>query len=267
MSSNFTLSLAGPNILFIYSLATIHFQLCFLWAHKSLFHHIVQLSVYPRSRFEFSHTLSLPATTASYFLYYLLVGQLSAKELYFCSFVTKANQASTKYSPYVFNSFYRTVTHGEYHRIFTSPSSNLVSPHFTILETLPSVVSPFFSLKNSKAPPKDTQYFNRFWQASSPAIFPLQKKFPFWSPIFFPTLEHLFEGSGSFSRLWCPSFNRIRALTDLFIKNFLFQLSPRFFIFEPPKKIPQKGSCKFNSPPPSLHPSKHLFQEVYKPSR
>ena len=87
--------------------------------------------------------------------------------MYFCSFVTKCNQASTKYSPDVFKSFYRTVTHGGFHGIFKPPPfplSNKVSlhstiepklqelqetppsPHFTV-EPLPSVASPFFSLK------------------------------------------------------------------------------------------------------------------------
>ena len=128
-----------------------------------MFHHIVQSNVKPCNKFKFSHISSLPATAASHFLHYLLVDQLYAKEVYFCSFVTKCNQASTRYSLDVFKSFYRTVTHGEFHGIFTSPSR--VSPHFTI-EPLPSVASSFFSLKNSKAPPKDTQYFSRFWQAS-----------------------------------------------------------------------------------------------------
>ena len=38
-----------------------------------------------------------PATTAPEFLYFSLVDQLYAKEVYFCSFVTKSNLACTKY--------------------------------------------------------------------------------------------------------------------------------------------------------------------------
>ena len=105
---------------------------------------------------------------ASHFLQYLLVDQLYVKKVYFCSFVTKSNQAFTKYSPVVFNSFYRTVTHGGlYHRIFTSLP---LKHHFPTvhIEPLPSVASPFFfSLQPSKPPPKNIKDFNRSWQASS----------------------------------------------------------------------------------------------------
>ena len=94
------------------------------------------------------------------FLHYLPVDQLYAKEVYFCSFVTKSNQVSTSNSPDVFNSFYRTITHGESHRIFTSsPPPNIFSPHF-IIEPLPSIASPFVSLQPSKPPSNDAQYFN-----------------------------------------------------------------------------------------------------------
>ena len=139
--------------------------------------------VKPCNRFEFSHISSPPATTATCFLHYSLVDQQYAKEVYFCSFVTKFNQVFTKYSPDVFKSFYRTVTYGGFHRIFTSP---LVKWHFPTFHyrTSSFCCLPFFSLKNSKSPPKDIQYFNRFWQASSHSIFPLQTKFPFWSSIF-----------------------------------------------------------------------------------
>ena len=67
------------------------------------------------------------------FLHYMLVDQLYAKEVYFCSFVTKSNQTSTKYSPDVLNRFYRIITHGESHRIFRSPPpSNSIYPHFHV---------------------------------------------------------------------------------------------------------------------------------------
>ena len=49
--------------------------------------------------------------------------------------------------PNVFNSFYRTVIHGESHGVFTSPSpSNGVHPHFTI-ERISSVAYPFFHIR------------------------------------------------------------------------------------------------------------------------
>ena len=117
------------------------------------------------NRFEFSHILSPPATLASHFLHDMLVDQLYAKEVYFCSFVTKCNQALTKYSPDVFISFYRTITYGEFfhkpHKIFTSPPptlnhqpppSNVVSPHFSV-EPFPSVASHFF-IKTVQVPLK-----------------------------------------------------------------------------------------------------------------
>ena len=51
----------------------------------------------------------------------LLFDQLHAKEVYFSSFVTKSNQASDRYWPDVFSSFYRIATRGEPNRIFTTP--------------------------------------------------------------------------------------------------------------------------------------------------
>ena len=81
---------------------------------------------------EFLHIPSMPATKAPNFLQYLLVDQLHTKEMYFY-FVTKCNQAFTKYLLDVFNSFYRTATHthGEFHGIFTSsPSPFSISPRW-----------------------------------------------------------------------------------------------------------------------------------------
>ena len=116
---NFTSCLVEPNPLVIYSLASIHFEFLLL-AHESLFHYIVQSNVKPCNRFEISH-ISSPPTTVSHFLHYLVVDQLYTKKVYFCSFVTKSNQATTKYSQYVFSMLYRTITHrGPSHRILTS---------------------------------------------------------------------------------------------------------------------------------------------------
>ena len=127
--------------------------------------------------------------------------------------------------------------------------SNEVSPHFTI-KPLHSVASPFFPSKNSKPPPKDTQYFNRSWQASSHIIFLLQTKSTFWSPIS-PHTGTPLKGTCSFNRPWCLSFNEIKALTDLFIKNFLFQWSPCFFIIKLPNKNPPKKAHTIST---ALHP-------------
>ena len=77
-----------------------------------------------------------------------------------CSFVTKPNQASTRYSPDVFSSFYRTVTHGESHRIFTSlPQTRF--PDISLQNLFLLLPPHFFSLQPSNRPPDKTQGFNR----------------------------------------------------------------------------------------------------------
>ena len=53
----------------------------------------------------------LDVQKASCFLRSTLVDQLYAKGVYFCSFLTKSNQACTKFHPNAFKNFYRTVTH------------------------------------------------------------------------------------------------------------------------------------------------------------
>ena len=123
-SSNFTLTRVGPNILFVYSLANNHFEFCFEQMNPRFTTSCLALG----SNFP---TFPPRQPQVSHFLYYSLVDQLYEKEVYFYSFVTKSNQASNKYSPDVFSSFYRIVKHGESHRIFTSPPSNSVSPCFT----------------------------------------------------------------------------------------------------------------------------------------
>ena len=95
----------------------------------TLFYHILP-NVKPYNGL-FSHISSLLATIAYHFLHYLLVDQLYAKEVYFCSFVTKFNKAFTRYSPNVFNSFYWTAAHGESLRIFTSPPQTRF-PHISL---------------------------------------------------------------------------------------------------------------------------------------
>ena len=136
----------GSNILIFLQSDQNSFSVM-LWVYKSSFHHVVPSNVKPCNGFEFSHSLSLPTTTTSHFMHFSLVYLLYAKEVYFCSFVTKSNnliQHAPNIYPHVFNSFHRTIIHGESHRIFTSPPpSNSVSPNFTI-ELLPSVAHPIF---------------------------------------------------------------------------------------------------------------------------
>ena len=126
--------------------------------------------------------------------------------MYFCSFVTKCNQAINHPSNIhqMYSCLYRTITHGEFHKIFTIPPPSLKWGFPTLHYRTSSFCCHhiFFSILiifNSKLPPKDKYYFNRSWQASS-HIFLLQTKFPFWSPIFSTTLEHPLKGTCSFNR-------------------------------------------------------------------
>ena len=80
----------------------------------------------------------------SHFLHSLLLDKLYAKGVYFCSFVTKSNQACTKCSARCVQPFHRAVIHGEYHKIFASTTpSNSFSTQFTI-KPIPYVASQFF---------------------------------------------------------------------------------------------------------------------------
>ena len=114
----------------------------------TLFYHILP-NVKPYNGL-FSHISSLLATIAYHFLHYLLVDQLYAKEVYFCSFVTKFNKAFTRYSLNVFNSFYWTAAHGESHRIFTSPPQTRF-PHIS-LQNLFFLLPPHFFHYNPPSP-------------------------------------------------------------------------------------------------------------------
>ena len=84
----------------------------------------------------------------------------------------------------------------------------------------------FFSLEPSKPPSKDKQDFTWFWDASSQVIFLFQRKFPFLelAPFFPPHSNHplpLQSYMQFYYRPWSSSLTRIRASTELFIKNFL----------------------------------------------
>ena len=88
-------------------------------------------------------------TTAFHFVHSSLVDQLHATVI---NSVRKSNNPvwdAPNIHPNVFNSFLRTVIHGETYRVFTNPSPSNVSLHFTI-EPLPSATYPFFSLEPTK---------------------------------------------------------------------------------------------------------------------
>ena len=75
-----------PNIFIILQSGKHTFSVL-LQVNISSFHHVVPSNVKPCNRFQFSHSSSPPAITASHFVD-SLVQQLYAKEVYFCSFVT-----------------------------------------------------------------------------------------------------------------------------------------------------------------------------------
>ena len=93
-------------------------------------------NVQPSNGFEFPHSS--------------LVDQLCATAI---NCVAKSNNPvshAPNIHPNVFDSFHRTFTHGESHRIFTNSSpSNDVSLHFTI-EPLPSTTYPFSFIRTLK---------------------------------------------------------------------------------------------------------------------
>ena len=114
----------------------------------------------------------------SHFLHSLLLDKLYAKGVYFCSFVTKSNQACTKYSARCIQPFHRTVIHGEYHKIFASTTPFKQVFHTIHYKTYSLCCLPIFcSLFPSEPSPKDKQDFSRFWKTHSYVIFLLQRKF------------------------------------------------------------------------------------------
>ena len=94
------------------------------------------------------------------FLYSSLVDQMYVKEVYFCSFVTKSNQASIKYSPKCISQFLSDCHTWESHGFFTRPflqDSNGISPHFTFFRFEPP----------NKNPPKQVNVISTAYQSPS----------------------------------------------------------------------------------------------------
>ena len=87
----------GPNI-FILSQSDQHPFSVLLRVQKSSFHDVVPSDVKPCNRFEFPHSSSLPAATASHFVHSSLVDQLYVKEVYFYNFVAKSNNLVYPYT-------------------------------------------------------------------------------------------------------------------------------------------------------------------------
>ena len=118
-------------------------------------------------------------------MHYLLVDQLYAKKVYFCSFVTKSNQTSTKYSPDAFSSFYRTMG-------FSQPPSLLIQGFPTFHYKIFSFcrLSIFF-IKKLQAPSKRYTILQKVFTSLFTCQFSAsKKKMPFWS--FIPPLFLLY---------------------------------------------------------------------------
>ena len=99
----------------------------------------------------------------------------------------KSNQASTKYSPDVFNSFYWTITHGEFHKIFTSrpppnlpPSLKRGLPLFHC-RNVSFCCFPIFFIKIFQAPLKRYSVSTDLWKPPLMLFFCFRQntKFPF----------------------------------------------------------------------------------------
>ena len=143
--------------------------------------------------------------------------------------------------PNVFNSFYRTVTHGESHGIFTNPSrlkTLTAFPHIHYKNSSFSYMHFFFN-RTYQVPSKDVLDFNRSWKASSHVIFPLPLKC-----------------KCSLSRPWCPNLSWIRSSTEWFIDKFFFRWS--LSAFESRNKNPPKQAHAISTThhPPSISQSK-----------
>ena len=142
-----------------------NFYIKWIPLHESLFYHIIQSNVQPCNGLEFSHISSPLVTTASHSLHYLLFDQLYAREVYFCSFVTKSNQTSTRYWPDVFSSFYRIATH-RVPQDFHKPTLNKVLTfHY---RNSSFCYLPIFFIANLQAPSK--QYTNSIAPDKAPHI-------------------------------------------------------------------------------------------------
>ena len=100
----------GPTLLFFYNLASFHFQHCLEYINprfSMLCHQMFSLAT--GSNF---HIVIPPAATI-YLFVHSLAEQLYAKEVYFCSFVTKSNNPiqCAPIGPQIFSCFHMTIIH------------------------------------------------------------------------------------------------------------------------------------------------------------
>ena len=163
--------------------------------------------------------------------------------------------------PDVFSSFYRTVPYN-FHKP-PLPPSNGVSPNFP---TKPLLLPLIFFDQETPSPLQKMHNISVGLDKPPHMLFFCFKQSSLFGASFSSTVEHPLKSICSFNRPRCPFLNKIRALTDLFLNNFLFWCSPHFFVFERPNKNrPKKAHAMSLVPPPSLHPLKQV-QETWTQS-
>ena len=163
--------------------------------------------------------------------------------------MTKSNQTSAKYSQ-----MYSTVSIGLSHTIFTSPPflPQMGFPQIS-LQNLFSCLSFFFD-QETPSPLQKMHNISVGLDKPPQMLFFCFKQNSLFGASFSSTVEQPLKSICSFNRPWCPFLNKIRALTDLFLNNFLFWCSPHFFVFERPNKNhPKKAHAMSLVPfPPSI---------------
>ena len=221
----------------------------------------MQSNVKPCNRFEFSHTSSPPAITASHFLHYFLVDQLYAKEVKCISAVLWQNaikqstihqifircihvsigpshmESSTRFSQsppipppppplkWGFPTFhYRTSSFCCHHILFQFQSF-----------LTPNSLQKINNISIGPGKPPHTFFCFKQNSLSGAPFFP-----PHWNT---PSKVHAVSIDPDVPPLMQLGFNRF------ICKNILLRWSPFFFVFVPPNKNPPKRLMQFQRPP------------------
>ena len=136
--------------------------------------------------------------------------------------MTKSNQTSTKYSQ-----MYSTVSIGLSHTIFTSsphPPPFLPQMWFLqiSLQNLFLLLPLTFFDQETPSPLQKMHNISVGLDKPPHMLFFCFKQSSLFGASFSSTVEHPLKSIYSFNRPRCPFLNKIRALTDLFLNNFLF---------------------------------------------
>ena len=167
--------------------------------------------------------------------------------MYFCSFVIKSNEASSKYSPRCTQQFSYDVHWWTVPQDFHKPSPIRNFPTFIYRTFFLCWFLLFSALEISKNPLKDIKKIIRFWKSFSYVSFPLQTKLFLWetAPLF-STLKPSPKGTCSLVKPWWSSWNGIRASAILFTRFFSFDsyLIPPHLNLR--TSVPRKSVCNFD---------------------